>query len=171
MDLAALRPALLSWFSAAAGCPAHWAEAPPAIPLPAPYASLLIAKVLRVGQDELRPEDAPPDEVKVVGHRQLTLRAEVVGLASGALDRLCAAQDALARPTCIELLSTVGAAVLDDAGIDVSFPEDRARMDIRLLVPSEVLDHPGQIEQAGVEITIRRADGTPALIHNLQLGV
>lgn len=171
MDLAALRPALLSWFSASAGCPAFWAEAPPStLPSP-PYAALLIVKVMRMGQDEVRPEAAPPDEVLVVGQRQLTLRCEVSGLGAGALDRLCAAQDAMARPTVLELLTGVGASVLDDAGVEVSLTDDRARLDIRLLAPSEVIDHTGQIEQADVTLEIRKDDGTVALTHNVQLGV
>lgn len=169
MDLSALRPALLTWFSAAAGCPAFWAEAPPSTPPSPPYATLLITRVLRQGQDEVRPDEAPPEQVRVVGQRQLTLRCEVAGLAAGALDRLCAAQDALCRPSLVELLA--GAAVIDDAGVEASLVEDRARMDIRLLVPSELLDHTGQIEEAGVTIEVKRDDGSVALSHNVLIGV
>lgn len=170
MDFQAFRAAVGSWMNTSAACPVQWVSQTAVAPSTLPHVTLYIRRIDRAGKDTVT-ADAGPDEVRIAGARVVSVVCTAYGLAAGALERLATALDDLSRPTVLEPLQAAGLGVMDDGGIDVDLTEDRARMEVRFAVGSEVLDRPGEIRQAIVVVEVRREDGSPAISEQYLLGV
>lgn len=164
VNLGNIRSEILAWLTSILDCATAWHD-PYLTTTPAtPYAVLQLRRVEREGADEIR-ADGGPDEIRIVGTRLITVRVTVIG--PDAFERLSAAQNSTSIPSLSAALGE-GIRPAGDSGVIADDAGLGGTLELRLRVPFEAIDRPGEIERALVQVEVRRPDGGPGLGESIE---